>query len=257
MRSGSVSTPCRINQALIGDSRLDRIEIARICQRAEIEFVGMPCGIMDQFVSLFGQEHAAILVDCRNLAYEAVSLPPGMDLLAVNTMVKHELASSAYRERTEECAAAIERMGCSLRDVTLEQFQVLAPRLPEPVVRRARHVITENARVLRFVEAARRGDLTRLGQLFVESHRSLQHDYEVSCPELDFLVDTALAIEGVLGARMTGGGFGGCTVNLLRAGTADAFSQKIACAYEKQFGMAPDVYLCRPAAGAAEIVLAA
>ena len=174
-------------------------------------------------------------------------------------MVKHALAGSAYKERVAECAAAVAGIQQkfpdveSLRDVSPEQFESVAPSLPPVVARRARHVVTEDARVGRFVEASARGDLALMGKLLVESHRSLQHDYEVSCAELDFLVDTALAIDGVFGSRMTGGGFGGCTVTMLRPDAVARFGEEIARAYQRQFQTTPQVYPCRPSAGAGEV----
>jgi galactokinase len=173
--------------------------------------------------------------------------------------VKHALAGSAYKDRVAECAAAVEGIRKvfpaveSLRDVSPEQFQA-AERLLDPVVaRRARHIVTEDARVNRFVEAGESGDLDAMGKLMVESHRSLQRDYEVSCEELDFLVDTALSVAGVLGARMTGGGFGGCTVSMMRTEAAPLFRQRIARAYESRFGITPGMYDCNPSAGAREL----
>ncbi len=239
--------------AFLGGRQVAPLELARLCQRAEREFVGMPCGIMDQYISVFGRAHAAIKIDCRSLESEAVDLPD-VQILAVNTMVKHELGQSAYRERVQECAAAAAAMGAaSLRDGTLEKLEAVKGAISDVVFRRARHIITEDERVLGFVEAARCGDLTAMGRLFVGSHRSLQHDYEVSCEELDFLVDTALSIEGVYGARMTGGGFGGCTVNLVRADASGLFRERVAKAYRDRFTLDPKVYECRPAPGAGEI----
>ncbi len=242
--------------ALLRGRSIEPLDLARLCQRAEVNFVGMPCGIMDQYVSVFGRENSAVEIDCRGLRHRYVELPAGAVFIAVNSMVKHALAGSAYRTRVEECAAAVERIRRSipavesLRDVTPAQFETVEHDLPDPIVRRARHVVTENARVGRFVEASASGDLDAMGRLFVESHRSLQHDYEVSSAELDFLVDRALSIDGVCGARMTGGGFGGCTVNLLRAGAADAFRERIASAYEREFHVAPAFYECIPSRGA-------
>jgi galactokinase len=174
-------------------------------------------------------------------------------------MVKHALSGSAYRDRVAECAAAVEGLrrhfpeAKTLRDISVEQFEPVAHELPPVVARRARHVVTEDARVHAFVDASVRGDLQAMGRLLVESHRSLQHDYEVSCEELDFLVDSALKIEGVLGSRMTGGGFGGCTVTMVREDAAAAFAAKIAQAYESKYGVTPRVYPCKPSAGASEV----
>jgi len=239
--------------ALLAGRAMDPLDLARLCQRAERNFVGMPCGIMDQYISVFGREHSAVEIDCRSLGHRFVELPADITFVAVNTMVKHALAGSAYQDRVAECAAAVAGIGVeSLRDVSPQQLESVAPSLPAVVARRARHVVTEDARVGRFVEASARGDLALMGKLLVESHRSLQHDYEVSCEELDFLVDTALAIDGVLGSRMTGGGFGGCTVTMLRPPAVAAFGQEMVRAYQRQFHATPQVYPCRPSAGAGE-----
>jgi galactokinase len=209
---------------------------------------------MDPYISIFGREHAALEIDCRTLRHVAVPLPEGVEILAVNTMVKHELGESAYRERTQECRAAAAAIGVeSLRDANPRSLEQCAASLNGVVLRRARHVISENERVQRFCAASRAGDAADMGRLLVESHRSLQHQYEVSCEELDFLVDAALAIEGVYGARMTGGGLGGCTVNLMRQGSGEHFAGEISRAYHERFGVIPRVYHCRPAAGAGEI----
>jgi galactokinase len=245
--------------ALLAGRSLDPLDLARLCQRAERNFVGMPCGIMDQYISVFGRPHSAVEIDCRSLGHRFVELPSGITFVAVNTMVKHALAGSAYKDRVAECAAAVAGIKQkfpgveSLRDVSPDQFESAAPSLPAVVGRRARHVVTEDARVGRFVEASARGDLALMGKLLVESHRSLQHDYEVSCAELDFLVDTALAIDGVFGSRMTGGGFGGCTVTMLRPDAVARFGDEMARAYQRQFHATPQVYACQPSAGAGEV----
>ncbi len=242
--------------ALSGNSIDDRLELARIGRAAENQFVGLPCGIMDQFISVFGREHAAIKIDCRSLEYEEVALPENVVILAVNTMVKHELGASAYRERVRECAEAVEYIRHahpaiqSLRDATLDMLDAAMPEVPR---NRARHVIGENERVVEFAAASRQGNLERMGELFVASHRSLQHDYEVSCEELDFLVDAAIALPGVYGARMTGGGFGGCTVNLVNPDDVVHFRDRISRTYRDKFQVAPQIYECRPSAGAGPI----
>jgi galactokinase len=244
--------------AFLNGRAMDGLEIARLCQRAEREFVGVPVGIMDQYVSVFGREHRAVEIDCRSLERRYVELPAGAALVAVNSQVKHALAGSAYKERVAECAAAVEAIRrrfpsvASLRDVTPEQLEFAATLLPPLVLRRARHVVSENRRVQLFREAGSRGELSAMGELLVKSHRSLQHDYEVSCPELDFLVDTALAIEGVYGSRMTGGGFGGCTVTLLNPEAIPDFQLEVSTAYDQRFHVVPQIYRCVPSNGAGE-----
>ena len=234
------------------------LELARLCQRAEREFVGMPCGIMDQYISVFGREHSAVKIDCRSLDHQLVKLPKGAAFVAVNTMVKHALAGSAYKDRVAECAEAVKAIRqslpsvASLRDVASDQLESAAGLMRPVVARRARHVVTEDERVEQFVAASERGDLDRMGKLLAASHRSLQYDYEVSCTELDFLVDQALLTDGVYGSRMTGGGFGGCTVTMLRPDAVDEFAARIARAYEQRFQATPRVYHCNPSAGAGE-----
>jgi galactokinase len=245
--------------ALLLGRPIDPIELAKLGQRAERGFVGNPCGIMDQYISVFGRPHAAVEIDCRSLEHRLVKLPDGIAFLAVNTMVKHALAGSAYRDRVAECAAAMEGLkrhypdAQTLRDISPRQLESVAHELPPVVARRARHVVGENARVHAFVDASARGDLAKMGWLMVESHSSLQRDYEVSCDELDFLVDAALRIDGVLGSRMTGGGFGGCTVTMVREEAANSFADSIARAYEDKFAVTPRIYPCKPSAGAAEL----
>ncbi|HET9319474.1 MAG TPA: galactokinase [Bryobacteraceae bacterium] len=245
--------------ALLGNQTMAPLSLAQLCRRAEVGFVGMPCGIMDQYVSVFAREHAALQIDCRSLESQDVELPDAIEIIAVNSMVKHALGQSAYKQRTEECAAAVEMlrrldpMVSSLRDVTVALLETAAPSMPHAIARRARHVVTENERVGLFVGASRRGDLELMGRLMVESHASLRHDYEVSCPELDFLVDTAMGITGVLGARMTGGGFGGCTVNLLRRGAGERFRHEISSTYGQRFGVIPRIFNCHPSGGAGEV----
>ncbi|MEI9972393.1 MAG: galactokinase, partial [Ignavibacteriota bacterium] len=245
--------------AMLGGRKLNPLELALLCQRAERNFVGMPCGIMDQYISVFGKQNCAVEIDCRSLGHRLVTLPAGITFVAVNTMVKHALASSAYRERVAECAAAVEGLRRqfpaveSLRDASPEQLAVVAPALPPVVARRARHVVTEDVRVGNFVAASAAGDPRQMGRLMLESHASLRDDYQVSCEELDFLVNAAVKIDGVIGSRMTGGGFGGCTVTLMREDAAAAFTEQICAAYQGQYGVTPQIYSCRPSDGAAEV----
>ena len=243
--------------ALLHGRPFDRLKLALLCQRAEVEFVGNPCGIMDQYISVFGEDHKALKLDCRSLTHQAVSIPDAVSIYAVNSMVKHELSGSAYRDRVEECATATDAIQRqfpqvkTLRDVTPAELDEV--KMPRVIAARARHVVSENQRVELFAQAAARGDLDRMGALFVESHRSLQHDYEVSCEELDFLVDVAIGVPGVYGARMTGGGFGGCTVNLVRPDAAPRFQREIKAAYHERFNIDPAIYHCRPSQGASAL----
>jgi len=255
--SAALEVSCAL--ALLAGRQIDPLRLAQLCRAAETGFVGTPCGIMDQFVSVFARENSALLIDCRSLQGQTVGLLENIEILAVNSMVKHALGQSAYKQRTEECAAAVDAFHradpavSSLRDVTVALLEKVSPSLPHVIARRARHVVTENERVQLFVNACRRGDLESMGQLMVDSHVSLQHDYEVSCEELDFLVDTAIGIEGVFGARMTGGGFGGCTVNLLHPGAVGHFRREITAEYQERFGLTPQIFECHPAPGAGEL----
>ncbi len=243
--------------AFLNGRSFDKIGIAKLCQAAEIEFVGMPCGIMDQYISVFGQEQRAIEIDCRSLEHRLVELPGDVEIVAVNSMVKHELAASAYAQRTRECAEAVAGIQRkhgdvkSLRDAKLEYLNDAG--LSEVVTRRARHVITEDARVEAFRSAAAASNLAEMGKLFVASHESMKHDYEITCDEIDFLVDSALRIEGIYGARMTGGGFGGCTVNLVRPDAADRFKSEITTQYKARYGVDAPVFHCVPSKGATEV----
>jgi galactokinase len=246
----SSSAALGVSMALALGGPRDPLELAQLARAAEMDFVGVPCGIMDQFVSANGQPSAAILLDCRSLDSRAVKLPKGLAILAANSMVKHELGDSAYRARVEECAAAARALGvASLRDASLHQLSALEGVL----LKRARHVVTENARVEAFAAAATRGDLDEMGKLATESHRSLRDDYEVSCPELDFLVETALSVPGVVGARLTGGGFGGSTVNLVRSEAVAGLQSALVEHYQARWNLIPELHLCEASGGASQL----
>ena len=252
-----VATAC----ALVANSELkiDPRELALLCRRAENEFAGAHVGIMDQFVSLFGQAQKALLLDCRSLEFRLLPLPDNVRLIICNTMVKHALASSAYNERRAQCEAGVKQLAkylpdiSALRDVTIEQLEEHANDLPDVVYRRCRHVITENARVLSAGDALERGDLGRFGEVMGESHRSLRDDYEVSCKGLDLMVEIAQSVEGVYGARMTGGGFGGCTVNLVADTRVEEFKEFVSREYEQTTTLRPEIYICTAANGAEEV----
>jgi galactokinase len=234
----------------------NRLQLAQLCQKAENEFVGARVGIMDQFVSLHGQADHALLLDCRALTFESLLIPDSVKLVICNTMVKHELASSEYNRRRADCEEAVRRLATvlpgirALRDVNLEQLEKHRNLLSDTTYKRALHIVTENARVLDSAEALRSGDIVRFGLRMAESHRSLRDLYEVSCRELDLMVDLASQQKGVYGARMTGGGFGGATINLVDAHYATEFKEKIAKSYQKETGLLPQIYICRPAEGA-------
>ena len=260
--SSSAALEMSAGLALLGLSRheIEPIALALAGQRAEHSFVGTNCGIMDQCIAMLGQEGHALLIDCRSIETTPVPLNlDGVALVVCDSRVKHSLASSQYNVRRAECEKGVRllaelRPGIrSLRDVTEEEFEEYQNRLPEPVRRRCRHVITENARTLAAAEALRAGEIASVGSLMVESHNSLRDDYEVSCSELDLLVKIAASVEGVLGARMTGGGFGGCTVNLVRSSALEEFREKTAREYAASTGLFPFIYVVRPSAGASEI----
>jgi len=242
--------------ALLGGREYPKVELAKLGQRAESQFVGMPCGIMDQYAAVFGHAGAALKIDCRSLGHEYVELPSNVRIIAVNSLVKHELGTSAYRERVAECAQAVAALQEldpkieSLRDVSLEFFGRVQESVPLVPRRRARHIISDTQRVVDLAAASRAHDLSEMGRLFVASHRSMQYDYEISCEEIDFMVDTAIKIPGVYGSRMTGGGFGGCTVNLVAPEAVDTFRQQLSAAYNERYKMTPAFYDCKPAEGA-------
>jgi galactokinase len=241
------------------DLPIDPIELALAAQRAEQEFTGTQCGIMDQFVACLAVKDHALLIDCRSLEYEPVHLGMGEARIVVcNTMVKHDLSTGEYNRRRAECQEAVRRLAGniyeieSLREVDLEAFNEYYATLPDMIARRGRHVITENKRTLNAVQAIKIGDLGHFGQLMYASHESLSKDYEVSCRELDLLVELAAACPGVFGARMTGGGFGGCTVNLITANEVDHFVERVTTGYENQIGDRPECYICQPSEGMRE-----
>ena len=225
-------------------------EMALLCQRAENDFVGARCGIMDQFVSVHGQKDHALLLDCRSLEYRIQPIPEDMRLVICNTMVRHSVAGGEYNQRRRECEMAAEFFSGvvpgakALRDISLEVFEKHASELPELVRKRCRHVITENARVIEAGEALARGDLRQFGALMRESHASLRDDFQVSCAELDIMVELAGQVEGVCGARMTGGGFGGCTINLVTSEKVEAFKAKVTEGYAKATGRRAEIYVC-------------
>ncbi|MGE5204418.1 MAG: galactokinase [Chlamydiota bacterium] len=237
---------------------IEKLELARLCQRAENEFVGARCGIMDQFASCFGQAEHALLLDCRSLEYRPLPVPAGVALVICDSGVRHEVASGDYNVRRAECETGVRVLAHrrpeirALRDATLEDLQNNRAELGDLVYRRCRHVVTENARVVQAASALERGDLREFGRLMGESHRSLRDDFEVSCGELDLLVDLAAKSPGVYGARMTGGGFGGCTVNLVEADRVEEFRRSVAPAYQQATGRAVKIYVSEAAAGASE-----
>jgi galactokinase len=221
--------------------QLNDVEMALLGQRAENRFVGARCGIMDQMAACLADEHTALFLDAHSLAYRRVPLPPGADLVVLNSGVAHDHAAGDYNTRRAECEAAARLLGVSqLRDVGPADLSRVEA-LPEPQRRRARHVVTEDERVLAAVKALEQGDLPELGTLFFESHRSLRDDFEVSVPAIDLIVELAKAEPEVYGARLTGGGFGGSAVMLTRAGSGAAVAHRIAREYRERSGRVPTI----------------
>lgn len=239
---------------------VDRMQLALLCQRAENEFVGMRCGLMDQFISCFAEEGRALMLDCRSLEYQTPPLPASAKIVVCNTMVKHELAGSEYNVRRAECEEGVRLLAQelpgigSLRDVGMADLTRFGSKLTDEVKKRCRHVVSENARVSKAAWALESDDLELLGSLMNQSHQSLREDYEVSCYELDVMVDLAQRQPGVFGARMTGGGFGGCTVNLVRAESVDEFKQAIVGDYKDRTGILPEVFVCSASQGVARVL---
>ncbi len=233
---------------------LDPMERARLCQQAEHRHAGVPCGLMDQLAVGAGRAGHALLIDCRDLRVTPVPLPADWSIVVADTRVKHALADGEYRRRREDCERAAHLLGvATLRAATPEMVAARADVLGERLARRARHAVTEIARVPAFVAAAAAGDATAAGALLRASHLSLRDDFGVSCPELDGLAEAAWnagAARGVIGARMTGGGFGGATVNLVRRGWEEALARQLEVDFAGRFGHSPSVFVTRPAGGA-------
>ncbi|XP_045476102.1 galactokinase-like [Harmonia axyridis] len=232
--------------------KVSKVEKALACQKAEHDFAGMPCGIMDQFISLLAEENNALLIDCRDMTYSSVPFDdPSMVILITNSNVKHSLSGSEYPTRRRQCKEAATLLGKnSLRECTLDDVKNLsALGASEDHVKRARHGVSE---IIRTEQAARlfaERKYEEVGKLMVESHNSLRDDYDVSCPELNRLVELAMEVEGVMGARMTGGGFGGCTVTMVKSSTVDKVIENI----RKNYPLKPTFYICTPSQGASLI----
>lgn len=234
------------------------VALVKLTQRAENEFVGVASGIMDQFASMMGRKDHALFLDCRSLDYDLVPTPfeeQGYAVVVANSRVQRGLVDSAYNTRRQECTDAVAQLQkdlpsiTSLRDVTVDQLP-LVNALPEALAQRARHVVTENHRVLTGIEALKTGDLESFGKALTASHHSLQHDFKVSCPELDLLVELALQVPGVLGSRMTGAGFGGCTVSLVPRSKVSLFEKTVGEEYLAKTGLQAEFYVFNASQGA-------
>ena len=236
----------------------DPAAMARLAQRAENEWVGVKCGIMDQLISAVGREGHAVLIDCRTLDATAVPLPENVEVVILDTATRRGLVDSAYNERRRQCDAAAAFFGvAALRDVTPSMLEARAGGLDKTTARRARHVVTEDARTLAAAEAMRRGHASALGSLMNESHRSLREDFEVSSAALDTMVEIAQAQRGCRGARMTGAGFGGCAVALVDRDAVPDFVERAAAEYERRRGLVPRLYATGATAGAAAFPVSA
>jgi galactokinase len=233
--------------------------LARLCQRAENQFVGANCGIMDQFISANGARDHALLLDCRDLSYKLAPIPASVSLVIANTMVKHAVSGGEYTSRraeVEEAAAVIAQHRPEvrfLRDATMEDLAEYGAEMSPNALKRARHVISENLRTVAAADALISHDLPELGRLMAEAHRSYSQDFEASCEEADAMVELAQGLPGLIGARLTGGGFGGCTVTMLEAGAVSRFCEQITSAYEHRFQITPQIYDCKPSAGAGAV----
>jgi galactokinase len=247
--------------ALLGNSGdfMERKNLALLCQRAENEYVGAHCGIMDQFVACHGRANHAVLLDCRSLEGRMIPISEDMVLVVCNTMIKHELAANEYNKRRAECEEGVRLLKTvlpaieALRDVSSAELESHQAVLPERIYKRCRHIVTENERILNAANALERGEVGALAAWMAQSHESLRRDFEVSCRELDILVEIAGAQEGVLGARMTGGGFGGCTINLVENGAVESFRAAVGKEYQKRTGLRPEIYSLKASEGAGSV----
>jgi galactokinase len=256
--SSSAALEVSCAHALLTESGLpfEPIEIAQLCQRAENDFVGMRCGVMDQYIACCGVAGHALLIDCRSLASRHVAIAPNLRLLVANSGVRHQHAGGEYNLRREACEEGVRLLSRylgpiqALRDVTPQQLESKRRKLPELIYRRCRHIITENARVLEAERALETGDFVACGRAMNASHLSMRDDFEITCPEVDMLAGLAQHVKGVYGSRMTGGGFGGCTISLLEEWAIDKASQMLTDGYRIAMGRDVDIYVCTPSDGA-------
>ncbi len=256
--SSSAALEVSCAHALLTESGypFDPIEIAQICQRAENDFVGMRCGVMDQYISCCGGAGHALLIDCRSLDSRYVAIAPNLRLLIANSKVRHQHAGGEYNLRREACEEGVRLLSRylgpiqALRDVTPQQLEAKRRKLPELIYRRCRHIVTENARVLEAARALEAGDFVACGRAMNASHVSMRDDFEITCPEVDMLAGLAQTVKGVYGSRMTGGGFGGCTISLIEAAVVDKTFQILTDGYRIGMGRDVDIYVCAPSDGA-------
>jgi len=254
--SAALEVACALALMELNEIALPKVEVARLCQRSENTFIGARVGIMDQFVSCLGKAGHALLLDCRSLEFELIPIPDGVRMVVCNTMVKHQHAGGEYNRRREECEEGVRMLTKwypeirALRDVSSDQLAEHEKDIPEKIFKRCRHVVEENARVQEGGRRLRAGDLDGFGELMRQSHRSLRDLYEVSCRELDLMVEHAEGLPGYYGGRMTGGGFGGCTLNLVESAKVKEFGEVVSSRYQIATGIVPAVYICSAADGA-------
>ncbi len=254
--SASLENAVGVALAAIAGLEIPPVRMAQLGRKTENEFVGVQSGIMDQMISAMGQAHHALLIDCRTYTYDAIPMPTDVRIVVCDSKVSRELANSAYNERRAQCEEAVSKLQSvlpgikALRDVTPEQLETNRSLLSPIVYQRARHVVTENARTVEGAERLRAGDATRFGELMNASHQSLRDDYAVSSPQLDLLVAAAQAVPGVYGSRLTGAGFGGCTVSLTTPEAVDDMTAAVSSAYEATYGVTPNIYVSQASDGA-------
>ncbi len=257
--SASIEVASMVAVLSLTAAEIPMTRVAQLCQRAENHFVGASTGIMDQFIACCGEKDHALLLDCRSLEYRLAPIPPNISLVIANSMVKHSHAGGEYNTRraeVEEGTALLRNHRPEiklLRDATPEDLARWGQEMRPEVLKRCRHIITENIRTVAAADALEAGDLKTLGRLMYEAHASYRNDFEASCPEVDILVDLAKKEPGCIGARLTGGGFGGCTINLVENTAASAFSEHLRAGYLDATGIAADIYLCHASAGAHQI----
>ena len=254
--SASVEMAFALAWQTLGGWQLSPMERALLGQKAENQYVGVNCGIMDQFASACGEQDRLLYLDCRSLEWHTLPLPNDVAIVIADTTIRRALTSGEYNKRRADCEEAVRVLSVelpavrSLRDVDVETFNRFAGQLPERVQKRARHVVEEIERSQRVIPVLERGDMPEFGKLINDCHASLRDLYEVSIPELDTMVDVAQSLPGCYGARLTGAGFGGCTVNLVTRGQADVFSQSLAEGYKVKTGIQPEIYICSASNGA-------
>jgi galactokinase len=254
--SASIEVATALAALSLAGANPEREEIAKLCQRAENVYVGSSCGIMDQFIACRGAENHALLLDCRSLEYRLAPILPSVSLVIANTMVKHSVADGEYSIRRAEVEEGTEILRSHrpeielLRDATPQDLEQWGADMPENVLRRCRHIITENLRTVAAADALAAGQMKKLGDLMAAAHASYRDDFEASCEEADAMVEAAHRLPGLIGARLTGGGFGGCTVNLVHADRAEKFAARLHDEYRAATGIDAEIYRCHASAAA-------